>query len=321
VPPRKLPDVWLDEKLRDLVELGTGLETPGESTFLAKPWTLLKLACLRYYVPIYLNILRQRFERLAFVDLYSAAGASIYPQEDFRTIVPGSSVIAADGANRGSENALCFDELVAIDLSAENLLALERNLRRWGFDQGRNLFPIQSESTRLANVVGKHLSERPRTHALIFADADALEPPFDALKAIVKDHDAVDLVLLHLVSGAAMSNSPEALSRYYGCDPPAKPERETLSKLYVQQLEHALRPPGGAHRPTVVEKVRITGGSGMGGYCYDLVFAWRETKGGTPFAAAIRSLRSKVESLTGDDVRHIMSTICGSQRRLDRDDG
>jgi three-Cys-motif partner protein len=313
-----LPDEWLDEKLRDLVHLGAGLEAPGEGTFLAKPWTLLKLTCLRYYVPVYLNILRGRFERLAFVDLFSAAGASIYQQEDLRTVVPGSSVIAADGANHGLENALGFDELVAIDLSAENLAALERNLRKWGFDRDRNLFLIQSESARLAKVVGKHLSERPRTHALVFADADALEPPFEALRAIVKAHDAVDLVLLHLVSGAAMANSPEALSRFYGCTTPVKPDRESLSRLYVQQLEQALRPRADPGRSTVVEKVRITGGSGMGGYCYDLVFAWRETMGGTPFAAAIRSLRSKVESLTGDDVRHIMSTVCGSQRRLDR---
>lgn len=316
MPPRKPPGEWLEAQLSALLTLGEGLEVPINGTFVAKPWTLLKLACLRYYVPIYLRILRNRYQRLAFIDLYSAAGASHYLQADSGLTIPGSSVIAAAGFDDGSGTPNRFDELVAIDLSAENLVTLARNVRPWGFEGGKNLFPIQSDSPKMAGAVGEHLSEKGGTHALVFADSDRLEPSFDALRAIVKGHDAVDLVILHLVSGAAMSNSREVLRRFYGCDPTEGFERESLSDLYVRQLERGLRPTVDEHPSTIVEKVRVAGGSGMGGYCYDLDFAWRRTRGDSPFTGTIATLRSKVGQLDGDDVRHVISTIRGSQRKL-----
>jgi three-Cys-motif partner protein len=319
LPAAKSVDIWLHEKISDLVHLGSGLETPPNNAFRARSWTLLKLACVRYYIPAYLGILRSRYDRLSFVDLFSSAGVSRYSEGGSDFVVPGSSVIAAAGAERPNGEHIGFDEIVAVDRSRENLDVLERNLRRWNFRSGTNLVTIPGDSPSEMASIGRHLSKTPKTHALVFADPDSLALPFDAIRSLVKSHDGSDLVLLHLISGAAMSNSPDVLRRMYGCDPP-RSERELLSQLYADQLTSRLRGPRRKTPDlprTVVERVRVTAGGDTGGYSYDVVFAWRKTSGLSPFSRIVESLRSKIEHVDGKDAERVLSTLAGGQSRLD----
>ena len=318
--PPKPTDTWLREKVTDLLTVGRELIVPPSGSFEARSWTLLKLACVRYYVVPYLQILRAKYERLAFIDLFASAGASQYRHGDLTAIVPGSSILAALGAKDAAGNHLKFDEIVSVDRSAENLSSLEQNLARYGFRRSVNFFPVAADTTSVVQAVGQHLSETPNTHALVFADPESLEPAFDALQAMVRTHDAVDLMLLHLVSGAAMANSRRVLRRFYGCDPPARPTRKKLSRLYVSQLAYHLRVGDTTAKPeptTVVEPVRIEAGPGTGGYSYDLVFAWRQTGGRNPFARIIETLRTKVEKVDGQDVERVIGTMRGPQKLMD----
>jgi three-Cys-motif partner protein len=320
VPNPKLTDDWLREKVADLVSAGKPLSAPPDFSFEARSWTLLKLACVRYYVAPYLQILRSKYPRLAFIDLFASAGVSRYRQGAFSTLIPGSSTIAAMGTTQTGGVSLRFDEIVSVDRSPANLDVLEQNLSQFGYQRGKNFFPIATDTSRIVEAVGKHLSETPGTHALIFADPEGLEPAFDAIQSLVRAHDAVDLMILHLVSGAAMSNSRPALRRFYGCEPPAKLTREGLSKLYISQIEKNLRPSVASDvgSTTIVEPVRIEAGQGTGGYSYDLLFAWRRTSGGNSFTRIIESLRKQVEKLDGRSIEREVEAMSGSQSRLDK---
>jgi three-Cys-motif partner protein len=315
------PDAWLNSELNSLSSIGLPTVYNREVAFPARPWTFLKLSVLRAYIDrVYLPILRQRYRRLVFVDLFAGSGLCRYQNAGIDEMVPGSAAIGA--SFRQGPGTSGFDVVVLVEKDGARLREAVEVAGQRGFTFGTNLFGIASDANVAVTNVSAHL--RPSgTHALVFADSDRLEPALDTIRRIVKSHPAVDVFVTHLnagsARGAASSESSTTRDAFYGThDWSKESSREGLSRLYERQL--------GTIRDHV-EVLHIRGGAGTGDYRYDLLFGVRETGGHAPFMNFIRSVGKKLDRLDGDAVSSCLRTRFRSgppgkrtiQRKIDCD--
>jgi hypothetical protein len=138
-------DRWLNEAVDHLLDLTSSGIEPPVGGFVARPWTLLKLAALHYYLPIYFNILRSRYRRLVYVDLFGGSGVSPYSDGGLTTVVPGSALVAASRRKQSAGNG-CFDEIICVEKDPARLLSLRDVLAGCGYREGVDLHLLNLNS-------------------------------------------------------------------------------------------------------------------------------------------------------------------------------
>jgi three-Cys-motif partner protein len=302
LPPRP-PEEWLRKEVRELLSITAGWSDPGSEAFETKPWTWIKLAVLHSYLPYYLAILRPRYRRLVFVDLFAGSGVGRYVRASGPALCsPGSSVVAASfrTVEPYKSRRHFFDRILSIDTNQSRLGILEEALASLGHATGPTFRAIHGDCNgRVADVIA---SMAPYgTHALVFADPEGLDLYYGTLKAILDAHDATDLFVTHLVAGGARAHAvdeSEKMDRFYG-----GPEwhqfstRAEFSQLYARRLRE-LR--------DYVDVLSVK--EEIGGYSYDLLFGVRETSTHSEWRSVVSALRPKLEHLTGRDVKRVIET-------------
>ena len=308
--PGTMPKVpaaeWLNSELDRLIGMAAGA-TPGPNPFDARSWTWLKLAVLDAYIPLYLRILRPRYQRLVFVDLFGGSGVSLYREGALTVPVPGSSIVAASYRTpTDPESDLgYFDHIVAIEKDPDRADSLRSALDARGYHDGQNCSVILGDANSRVPEIRQILKPR-ETHALLFADPAGLDLHLQTLRDILRSHSGTDIFVTHLTSGAGRQLTPDAehskMTAVYGSEEWRKcGSRKDLTALYERALK-GLR--------DIVFPIPVQ--DGFSGYYYDLFFGVRKTSKGSGWAGAVRSIKSKVNSLTGKEVERLIRTKVAS---------
>ncbi len=255
-------------------------------------WSGLKLYALQYYINVYTAIIpnflsRLRKKEMAYVDIL--AGSGLNHLQEANDFLPGSTLVAA----RAPSNP--FDFILALENDVDRSLALKRRLE--AVRPVDSFEVIRYDADWHADTIMKRLDER-KAHYLAFIDYEGLggfswEHMVDLL-----GHDG-DIFITFLpgwarVAGRAWEADLDSLRFVVGDDLAERASREkNLDFLLNQYVEQIRR-----FRANVVD-IPIRSGQA---YSYKLIFAARETGGGSPWMASIHKLRSNLSGLTADDV-------------------
>ncbi len=267
-------------------------------------WSGLKLYALQYYMWVYTSIIRNHLSRLrkkemAYVDILAGSGLNkILEADDF---LPGSTIIAGRAPSKP------FDFILALENDADRSFALKRRL-----DQIRSpdsFEVIRYDADWHADTIINRLTER-KAHYLAFVDYEGLGGfSWKSMTDLLK-HDG-DVFVTFLpgwarVAGRAWEADIKRLRFVVGDDLAEKAARakslDALLNGYVKQIHE--------FRANVVD-IPIRSGQT---YSYRLIFAARETAGGSPWMESVHKLRSNLSGLTADDVVRAIREIRAAKK-------
>ena len=199
---------WVVAKASELHEIALRVHKaypldPKIDEFKANPWTILKLFVLLHYVPVYTSIIRERYDKMIYIDLFSGSGLLAYKNTEVP--VAGSPIVTLYVALEP------FDYAFLNDLSKKKRELLGKRI---SYLKEHNLINVYDIScTRgdansiiyeiLENLIGK------KVHGLIFIDPSGLEFRWASLEALLKVRLRFDIIMLYQSYSVAM----QALSR------------------------------------------------------------------------------------------------------------
>lgn len=312
---------WLERHLRELMAIGGSIRGCDDNlpshlpTYEKGYWTALKLVCLKYYIPVYLNILRKKGWRVAYVDLFAGPGLNLIG--DAKVPLPGSPLIAVEHPG----TRWPFDFHVFGDTNTEYVDALQKRLGFYRNSEKCRLYSDAVETVKMdANELVKELPELMKEHSirhsLVFADPEGLELTWDAVKYLSENLKYSDWIILFPSAGLnrLMGRRDDAswnrIRDFIGPNSELlrdNPTEERAVGLYMSNLASL-----GKDISTEIAVV------GTGSFHYHLIPAVRTTKGESPwFQKCFSPAKQKIESLSGEVLKIVMQQIEGKQSILE----
>lgn len=303
MPPRKTPYESLRDHLSEQIRWADQVRGEMPNVFNElHHWTGLKLYALQYYVRVYSSILRGylqtlRKAQMAYVDILAGAGLNrIQEANDF---LPGSTIVAAQAPKP-------FDFILALENDADRSSALRRRLRLFRNPDTFEVIPYDADWH--ADTIARYLQRR-NAHYLAFVDYEGFGGFSWKSMVSLLEHDG-DIFITFLPGWARVAgrawDADKKLLRFQVGEELASSARnlEQLFRGYIDQVRQ--------YRENVVDIPIRSGGA----YQYALIFAARETRGGSPWLKSIEDLRKRLSGLTGDDVIKAIDEIRGRRRPI-----
>lgn len=302
---------WLRSRLPELVKDTKKIAEICDIFNDAREWAALKLLFLFSYVQIYTSIIPKNFEKMYYIDLF--AGSGVNKIDTTSDLLAGSPVIVPMFARQP------FDNLFLIERDYERRGCLHKrlsllqipNFEVIGLNREQKI-DCNSEIDHVLPI----LSERS-THYLVFIDGYGLEVDWDTIMKLLKRSG--DLIIRFPTSeiGRVWGNANRGkegdirkIIKFFGNNIKSeirfKKRGSNLLKTYMDQIQWGGR--------EITKNIKIKGGQG---YRYDLIFATRETRGGTPWIKAILHLKRKIEQYTGKAIRRALDICTGRSTGLD----
>ena len=294
---------WLKGKLSDLMQVSNDLTAASDVYSPARAWSPLKLILLLYYVDVYTRIIPRWFDNMFYLDLL--AGAGIDNIEETGDKVVGSPIVASTFSRNQ------FSKLFLMELDTDRASALALRMRR--ILASDKFEVLQGDANVRVDDVLDHLRKR-RSHYLAFIDCQGLDIWWETMEKLLQLPG--DVIFVHQtaeisrVCGKAKQSPSDAecLGRFYSTDTAnvllsQKADRDTLCASY----EENLRSQRGITIP-----IRIRSDS----YHYDVIFATRATRGGSPWLKAVRTAKEKVEGFTGEAVKIALDVLAGRSKEI-----
>jgi len=199
---------WVVAKATELHEIALRVHKaypldPKIDEFKANPWTILKLFVLLHYVPVYTSIIRDRYDKMVYIDLFSGSGLLAYKNTEVP--VAGSPIVTLYVALEPFDHAFLND----LSKKKRELLSKRINyLKEHNLINVYNISCTQGDANSiiyeiLENLIGK------KVHGLIFIDPSGLEFRWASLEALLKVRLRFDIIMLYQSYSVAM----QALSR------------------------------------------------------------------------------------------------------------
>jgi three-Cys-motif partner protein len=271
-------------------------------------WTALKLICLKYYIPGYLNILAPR-HRVAYVDLFAGPGLNLVGSS--RSVpLPGSPMIALmhpGTKHRFSCHLLC-------DKNEAYCEALGRRVRSWVDEDGHaleadDLVTFNGDANEFARSVPATLKRMGIGHSLVFIDPEGMEFDWQSLKFLVEHLPYSDLIILFpsaglpRVLGRTDEGALARARRFLGPGSerigPDSTEEDAMS-VYRANLA--------ALGKEISTEIAIVG---TGSFHYHLIPAVRKTAAGSPWFSILTDAKDLIEKFDGDIIEVVMDQIDG----------
>ncbi len=313
---------WLKRHLSLLMNMGKAIRAMNGATgadervaYEKGPWTALKLICLEYYIPAYIDIMRRTFPRIAYVDMFAGPGMNLIGSN--LTPMPGSPMIPL--MHRG--NRRYFDFQIASDSSPSRAQALRSRLGSWrceagaGLKDGEDFVVLNQDANELALELPERLRAKDVNHALVFVDPEGFDLEWSSLKAMTDGFPHMDLILLFPSTGVprvlGLDDGPglDKLRRMIGPGADGLAQgctEEQALDLYRRNLTSIGK--------DLSTEIKI---AGKGGFHYHLIPAVRRTAHGSPWFKVLEDAKSKVERLGPDFVQLAMDQIEGRMGQLD----
>lgn len=326
-------DEWIQNKLALLSEHGSELrEVAPETVYEIGAWTSLKLFLLVVTTEMYTRIIANTdsIAEKYYFDLMAGPGSVTLEDEDIDLI--GSPLIAATVPPEP------FDELYFFEKDSERASALENRL---DVADERGLLEVDRDD---CTVVDSNANEAlPEVvdsieavegfggkNNLAFVDNERVEIKWPTIESVSRIWG--DLLVNFQRNGIRRefgyleddSAAPEErretarreLTGFFGGGDFVSCENVTeLREHYLDNVASIGREIGdpNCNRP-VQETVEVRGAGDR--YRYDLLYATRETGGGSPYIEVIRGMKERIERMSGDDVSQVIDIMQGDGTAL-----
>jgi three-Cys-motif partner protein len=306
---------WIKKHVTPLVELGKICKKCDPDIYNDfGPWTALKLCALKYYVDVYTTIMddgrlkKLGFNGRAYLDVFSGSGLNVL--RETKTPIAGSTPIAAQFSCEGRQ----FDRFYALEKEGDYCSALKKRMLQLVPPEKVDIIPGNADDT--IQGVLQELEEK-RYHYLAFIDYEGVKGlSWNNLQSLLEKKG--DIWITFICPGIArLQGSANNLSKL------GEAHKRTLINLVGEDVVNNSKTIEELHGNFIkkIQKYRkntidmfVRSGDG---YYYSLIFATRETYGGSKYVSSVETLRSRIESMSGRFVKDVLDVIEG--RRVDLD--
>lgn len=277
-------------------------------------WSALKLIVHSATVNMYTKVISKHFDDFFYIDALAGSGLSEYGDGE---CFLGSPLVAAKHA------AEPFTKMYFIDDDSEKCKLLEQRLEYifsdphidipepddWDVIPGNSNDVIYDVYNDIWDVrTGKF-------NTLTFADNQAMDFCWDAMEKL--GELTGDYLINYpgaMAVGMNMNNKRAhegSMKEFFGRNlwDLGLSTREEYKNQYMKQMESLFE--SASHQVPV--KVR----SGTKSYEYDMIYATRDTSGGSGYVEAIEYVKEFVENVDGGDVEDMLKMMHGDQEVLD----
>lgn len=326
-------DEWIQDKLTLLSEHGAEIRAVAPDTvYEIGPWTSLKLFLLVVTTEMYTRIIDNvdYISEKYYFDLMAGPGSVTLEDEDVDLI--GSPLIAATVPPEP------FDKLYFFEKDSERASVLKERL---DFADEQGLLEVSRDDCKVIdNNANKAIPEVVDSieavegfggkNNLTFVDNERVEIEWSTIKSVSRIWG--DLLINFQWNGIRRefgyldddSDAPEErkktaqrkLAGFFGGDDFISCENiNELREHYLQNIASIGHEIGNlnCNRP-IQETVEVLGAGDR--YRYDLLYATRETKGGSPYVEVIRGMKERIERMSGDDVSQVIDIMQGDGTAL-----
>lgn len=297
---------WLKRHLQRLLPMSDQLSSIyPEVVYEKRGWTALKLVCLMFYADVYTKIIPKHYDKMVYIDLL--AGSGINRVKETGDLIIGSPIIAATMESP-------FDKLIFVENGVDRSEALECRLSSV---LDRSVFNVCNKKCDeiIDEIIDENLSVG-RCHYLAFVDCEGLDIAWDTVEKLLQyDGDFIfnfQTSEITRVLGAYRKGKvhDETMYNFFG-DVDLSQARSGVDLL--REYKNNLK----KHRD-IVEDITIKGGGKFGNFYYDLIFATKRTKNGSPwFFKSVMPLKSCIEAHSGEAVQMALDILTGRQMTLD----
>lgn len=279
-------------------------------------WSALKLIVLVATVDMYTTVISEHMDDWFYIDALAGSGVSVYGEAEDSFL--GSPILAAMNASEPFTKMYFIEEN---DTKAEALKArLEAafdhpNLSISRPECGYSVYPGDANETlrRIVSDIWKvaKRSGQPSFNHLTFIDNQGLNLRWDGLRQLAPKPTGdflINFPTSNVRRAANHEDSETALTEFYGGEMWKEAEgREGLLEAYQTRLSSVEK----------TEQVVTNIDSGTKNYHYDMIYATRETGGGSDYINAIRYVREFVEAVDGADVEQMLQILRGDQSTME----
>jgi len=327
MPKPKSDYDWLKGHLGSILEIGDICKKikPDISNEYGSQ-TALKLCAFKYYIEVYTMILKNDLLRRigcngkAFIDVFAGTGLSKI--SDDGTVAAGSMPIAMNCHWKGKEKEEPFDHYYGIEIEDKYHEALsERSLT---FTTPNKLTLINGDSDVVIDQIIDDI-KRKKYHYLAIVDYGSLEGfSWRNMKKLL-DYNHGDIMITILLNAKRLVgtiNSPitepsvkeknlkrlndifssDVIQNSYDANGELDPEM--VLKNYYKLIKK--------HRSNTVE-IRIKSDKG---YTNMLLYATKETGGGTGYIGAVKDLQKRLDKIDGNLVESVLNELKRGQKSL-----
>lgn len=300
-PPRKDTFTWWQDSikvLRGFEAEADGLFAKTGVAYTVGPQAICKLALFAYYVDVYTTIIKQRFPKAIYVDLFSGSGLTKIKSTG--DVVLGSAMIADRIPDEGKK----FDKLFLVESDHESAVAL------------RTLLPRAKVIEKDVNTVDWSQEIEPEWRdvpALVVADPEGMDLHWATIKPLLERWS--DVIINFQVEGpmrvgSRAWNEPQyapAMERIYGGPmwrSVANMSGDAALELYVKGLQ-------GYKDIVKWAKVR-----GRASFHYYVIFAVKKTNGTQGWLDAIDRGIKHVNNAGPDLIENLLDVYHERTRTL-----
>lgn len=279
-------------------------------------WSALKLIVHVATVNMYTTVISEHRDDWFYIDALAGSGVSVYGDEDESFL--GSPLLAAKNASQP------FTKMYFIEQDEQKAAALEKRL-----ETAFNGSDLQITSPECgydvyvgdANEMLQHVipdmwtvakrDGKPNFNHLTFIDNQGLDLTWEGIKKLAPEPTG-DLLINFPTSAirraAGHQDSQDAMTDYYGGGMwQSANNREELLDTYQTRLNSVEK----------TEQVVTNIDSGTKNYHYDMIYATRETHGGSDYIKAIEYINDFVEAVDGADVEEMLQVLRGDQMTVE----
>ena len=297
---------WLKEKLLSLRGIAEQVSHIYSKIVLpAHPWSAIKLLMHALYVPLYTRIIHAYgYSPIYYIDLFSGCGIDSIQVRGTQLLMPGSPVIAAALAQPQ------FDKIICVEKDRKYATALRERLK--ALVPPDKIHVINDDVNTAIDLITALLDDQPRAHYLAFIDPYGLELNWNTLAKLLSYRG--DLWVLYQTREVArvrgQPGSTARMTLFFGDER----WREFVSEYelllyYCFKIQTHGRP---SVRRNFVIPIAIKGR----GFSYHLIFAARETAGGSPWVSVICEYKSRIEKYTPRYVKYAIDIALGRVQAL-----
>lgn len=311
---------WIADRVRGLTEQAGEIEPSFEegvdNSF--NTWSALKLIVHATTINMYTKVISNHFEDHFYIDALAGSGLSEYGEGEEGEYFHGSPIVAAKHADHP------FTKMYFVDDNSDRCNLLRQRL---DFIFQNDKFDIQQpgdwevkcgNSNELIEDIIQDIwceaKPNPNFHTFSFVDNQALDFDWTSMEQIAEV--SADFMVNYPGSmGVGMniknkSAHEGALKDFFGRDlwDLGLDTRGEYKNEYVGQLRSLF------DDESHIVPVKVE--SGTKSYNYDMIYATRDTSGGSGYVEAVEYVKEFVENVDGADVEEMLEVMKGDQSAI-----
>jgi len=312
---------WIAERVRGLTEEASDMEPSFieeiDNSF--NTWSALKLIVHATTINMYTKVISEHYDDFFYIDALAGSGLSEYGEGEDGEYFHGSPIVAAKHASEP------FTKMYFIDEDEDRCDLLEQRLEYIFLNSDIDIkkpgdWEVICGDSNVAvdgviNDIWDVAAHDPSFHTISFIDNQALDFNWESMEEIasisadfIVNYPGAMGVGMNINNKAAHSG---ALKDFFGRDlwNLDLSDRDEYRDTYINQMNSLFS--DDSHRvPIRVE-------SGTKSYNYDMIYATRDTSGGSEYVEAVEYVKEFVENVDGADVEEMLELMQGDQAVID----